>query len=128
MPSNDNGLTVANGRGYINERFDPETGLQYLHARYYDPNLGRFLSPNTWDPAIPEVDFNRYAYSLNDPINGSAPLGRLHVAELDANGSQLSLRDTVRNQAVAERHTRQLAPRQARCSMKRCSTSLPLAC
>ncbi len=43
MPSNDNGLTVANGRGYINERFDPETGLQYLHARYYDPNLGRFL-------------------------------------------------------------------------------------
>ncbi len=92
----DNGLTVANGRGYINERFDPETGLQYLHARYYDPHLGRFLSPNTWDPAIPEVDFNRYAHSLNDPINGSAPLGRLHVAELDANGSQLSLGDTVR--------------------------------
>ncbi len=70
MPSNDNGLTVANGRGYINERFDPETGLQYLHARYYDPNLGRFLSPDTWDPTIPGVDINRYAYAGNDPING----------------------------------------------------------
>jgi hypothetical protein len=56
-------------------------------------NLGRFLSPNTWDPTIPEVDFNRYSYSLNDPINGSAPLGRLHFAELDANGAQLSLSD-----------------------------------
>ena len=38
MPSNDNGLTAANGRGYINERFDPETGLQYLHARYATPS------------------------------------------------------------------------------------------
>ncbi len=102
MPSNDNGLTAANGRGYINERFDPETGLQYLHARYYDSHLGRFLSPNAWDPTIPEVDFNRYSYSLNDPINGSAPLGRLHVAELDANGSQLSLRDTVRESGKRE--------------------------
>ena len=70
MPSNDNGLTAANGRGYINERFDPETGLQYLHARYYDPHLCRFLSPDTWDPTIPGVDINRYAYAGNDPVNG----------------------------------------------------------
>jgi RHS repeat-associated protein len=70
MPSTDNGLTVANGKGYINERFDPETGLQYLHARYYDPNLGRFLSPDTWDPTLPGVDVNRYAYAGNDPVNG----------------------------------------------------------
>ncbi len=75
MPSNDNGLTVANGRGYINERFDPETGLQYLHARYYDPHLGRFLSPDTWDPTIPGVDINRYAYSMNEPINSADPYG-----------------------------------------------------
>ena len=53
MPSNDKGLTVAKGRGYINERFDPETGLQYLHARYYDPNLWKFLSPDTWDRPSP---------------------------------------------------------------------------
>jgi RHS repeat-associated protein len=75
MPSTDSGLTSANGRGYINERFDPETGLQYLHARYYDPLLGRFLSPDTWDPTQAGVDINRYAYSLNDPINMSDPVG-----------------------------------------------------
>jgi RHS repeat-associated protein len=69
QPLTDNGLTVADGRGYINERFDPETGLQYLHARYYDPQLGRFLSPDTWDPMLPGVGTNRYAYCMGDPIN-----------------------------------------------------------
>jgi RHS repeat-associated protein len=70
------GPTAAiNGKGYIGERFDPETGLQYLHARYYDPTLGRFLSPDTWDPTMPGVDFNRYAYAGNDPINKTDPFG-----------------------------------------------------
>ena len=86
MPSNDNGLTAANGRGYINERFDPETGLQYLHARYYDPNLGRFLSPDTWDPTIPGVDINRYAYAGNDPVNGLDPGGHATV-RTNSNGT-----------------------------------------
>lgn len=62
-------------KAYINERYDNETGLQYLNARYYDPALGRFLTPDTWDPILAEVDINRYAYSLNDPINGSDPSG-----------------------------------------------------
>jgi Papain fold toxin 1, glutamine deamidase len=36
-----------------------------------DPNYGRFLSPDTWDPILAGVDFNRYAYAGNDPINHS---------------------------------------------------------
>jgi RHS repeat-associated protein len=59
------------GKAYINERFDPETGLQYLHARYDDPNLGRFLTPDTWDPIVAGVDINRYAYAGDDPVNKS---------------------------------------------------------
>jgi RHS repeat-associated protein len=70
-----NAATVPTGRGYINERFDPETGLQYLHARYYDPDLGRFLTPDWWDPWQEGVDINRFAYGLNDPINMSDPNG-----------------------------------------------------
>jgi RHS repeat-associated protein len=77
------GLTQSSPKGYINERFDPETGLQYLHARYYDPLLGRFLSPNTWDPTLPGVDINRYAYSLNDPINGMDPTGHSSFSDND---------------------------------------------
>ena len=71
QPLISNGSTVLNGKAYINERFDAETGLQYLHARYYDPNLGRFLTPDTWDPILSGVDFNRYAYAANDPVNFS---------------------------------------------------------
>jgi RHS repeat-associated protein len=53
---------------------DPETGLQYLHARYHDPSLGRFLTPDTWDVMLQGVDINRYAYAGNDPVNMSAGL------------------------------------------------------
>ena len=78
-PTNTSGpITGTSARGYINEVFDPETGLQYLHARYYDPNLGRFLTADTWDPMLPGVDFNRYAYAGNDPINMSDPGGHCY--------------------------------------------------
>jgi RHS repeat-associated protein len=80
-----NAATVPTGRGYINERFDPETGLQYLHARYYDPDLGRFISPDWWDPWKDDVDFNRYAYAGNDPINFSDPNGH-HIVGCACNG------------------------------------------
>jgi RHS repeat-associated protein len=65
-------------KGYIGERFDPETNLQYLHARYFDPMLPRFLTPDTWDPILAGVDFNRYAYAGNDPINGSDANGHVN--------------------------------------------------
>jgi hypothetical protein len=35
----------------------------------------RFLSPDTYDPWDQGVDFNRYTYSGDDPINGSDPNG-----------------------------------------------------
>ncbi|MBV7518870.1 RHS repeat-associated core domain-containing protein [Ensifer sp. ENS12] len=66
---------VRTQKGYIGERFDPETGLQYLNARYYDPQLGRFISPDDWDPTQPGVGTNRYAYAGNDPVNNSDPNG-----------------------------------------------------
>ena len=31
-------------RGYV---YDNETGLYYLNSRYYDPEVGRFISPDT---------------------------------------------------------------------------------
>jgi RHS repeat-associated protein len=74
-PLSDASSTITDGRAYINENYDVETGLQYLNTRYYDPLLGRFPSPDTWDPIRAGVDFNRYAYAGNDPINFSDPGG-----------------------------------------------------
>jgi RHS repeat-associated protein len=72
---------LTTSRAYINERYDSETELQYLHARYYDPFLSRFLTPDTWDPMLPGVDINRYAYAGNDPINKSDPNGHCTTCE-----------------------------------------------
>lgn len=61
---------------FTGEHWDAQAMLIYLRARYYDPSIGRFLSP---DPIAGLMDrpqsFNRYAYAENDPVNLSDPLG-----------------------------------------------------
>jgi RHS repeat-associated protein len=80
--------TVAPGRtpeptGYIGERNDAETGLLFLNARYYDPVLARFISPDWFDPHQAGVGMNRYTYADNDPVNKSDANG--HAAEEGGN-------------------------------------------
>lgn len=56
-----------NGPGYTGHVNDPETGLVYMQARYYQPD-GRFLSPDPVKPSAGNVySFNRYAYANNNP-------------------------------------------------------------
>ena len=54
--------------------------IDYMHARNYDPNLGRFLSVDpTWasaDPGTPQ-SWNRYSYVWNNPINANDPTGKI---------------------------------------------------
>jgi RHS repeat-associated protein len=57
---------------FTGQRFDPETGLYYFRARYYDAQLGRFLSV---DPLGAVDGPNLYAYVGNDPVNFIDPLG-----------------------------------------------------
>jgi A nuclease of the HNH/ENDO VII superfamily with conserved LHH len=55
------------------------TGLLFLNARYYDPVVARFVSPDDFDPYLPGVGVNRYAYALNDPINRLDPSGNVGI-------------------------------------------------
>ncbi|MBI2767785.1 MAG: hypothetical protein HYX53_17960 [Chloroflexi bacterium] len=50
------------------------TGLQYLRARYYDPDTGTFLSR---DPlaASPTWTTSSYTYALSSPVNYADPTG-----------------------------------------------------
>ena len=68
---------LHNDEGFTGHVTDTETGLTYMQARYYDPVIGRFLSndPVGFTPAVPQMH-NRYAYTLNDPINFIDPGGR----------------------------------------------------
>lgn len=62
--------------GFTGHISDTDTGLTYMQARYYDPVIGRFLSP---DPVgfmnAGPSSFNRYLYPVNDPINATDPTG-----------------------------------------------------
>ena len=52
------------------------TGLQYFNARYYDPQLGTFISPDTLVPDPTNVfDYNRYMYTRGNPLRYNDPTG-----------------------------------------------------
>jgi RHS repeat-associated protein len=73
------GNTAPETKGWIGERHDGDAGLQYLNARYYDPQLGMFLQPDWWEVMEVGVGTNRFSYSFNDPVNGSDPTGHYAV-------------------------------------------------
>lgn len=56
-------------RGYY---YDTETGFYYLQSRYYDPAIGRFISPDSIDylgaNGMP-LSYNLYAYCENNSTN-----------------------------------------------------------
>ncbi len=58
---------------YRSYYYDVETGLYYLHSRYYDPRTGRFISPDSTDYLDPSMisGMNLYAYCGNNPVNRS---------------------------------------------------------
>ncbi|MGN9911252.1 RHS repeat domain-containing protein [Phytohabitans sp. LJ34] len=67
--------TTATDRGFIGQVEDKATGLNYLNARYYDPGLGRFISPDPLFEIANPQSINPYAYGLNNPAAFSDPSG-----------------------------------------------------
>ncbi len=97
--------TATDTEGFIGERYDVETGLQYLNARYYDPTLGRFVQPDWWEVTKAGVGTNRYAYSFNDPVNFADPNGHRIWGKALRELSEKALRKAIqaaRRRAVAD--------------------------
>ena len=61
---------------YTGGIYDESTGLYYLNARYYDPENGRFLTPDTYRGDLQNPDtLHLYAYCKNNPVNRADPSG-----------------------------------------------------
>ena len=62
---------------YRSYYFDTETGLYFLKTRYYDPEIGRFMTIDDISYLDPESinGLNLYAYCFNNPINCIDPTG-----------------------------------------------------
>src|SRR5690606_26196712 len=64
--------------GFTGKEFDPDTGLSYFNARWYDSELGRFISE---DPAVDPNNPNLYVYCANNPLRLIDPSGMRIVDE-----------------------------------------------
>lgn len=73
--------TVPNIFRYSGEYWDNTTDLQYLRARWYDPNAGRFVSKDPYEGSIDNpLSLNRYSYVVNNPLKYVDPSGNRHEA------------------------------------------------
>ena len=67
--------SVAQRFQYAGEERD-EDGIIFLRARYYNPQIGRFMSRDPLPKSGPGVTgWNRYAYAGNNPVSAVDPTG-----------------------------------------------------
>ena len=77
--TNVGGMANTNPFRYRGYYYDAETNLYYLINRYYDPEIGRFISPDHIGYMMEQMDrlngCNLYAYCLNNPVMETDPEG-----------------------------------------------------
>ena len=73
--------TVGNAFGFQGHRKDAETGFLYVRNRYYDPEIGRFI---TADPMGYVDGPSMYQFGGYSPVNFTDPLGLETKAEWQA--------------------------------------------
>lgn len=63
-------------RAFTGHSHDPDPGLVNMRGRLYDPELGRFISPDPFVTApFDSQGLNRYSYVQNNPLNFTDPSG-----------------------------------------------------
>lgn len=95
------GSDVYNELRYTGGVYDEKTGLYYLNARFYNPEIGRFLNPDSYrgEPVDPQ-SLHLYAYCANDPINHVDPTGHVVGTVLDVISVADSTRTFVRDPSL----------------------------
>jgi RHS repeat-associated protein len=65
---------------YTSQEHDKDTGLYYYGARYYDPEIGRFIQPDSYIDGVASTQgWNRYMYVHGNPVNNSDPTGNFFL-------------------------------------------------
>lgn len=88
---------------FTGQEADAATGLHYFGARYYDAQLGRFITADTVIPGAGSdpQGLNRYAYVLNNPMRFVDPSG--HAPEAPEGSVPLAPRSTASEFVYVER-------------------------
>jgi RHS repeat-associated protein len=65
---------------YNSQELDRETGYYFYNARHYDPEIGRFVTPDTVIPRqFDTQSWNRFTYCANNPIIYKDPTGHEYI-------------------------------------------------
>ncbi len=85
-------IATINPIRYRSYYYDTETGFYFLQSRYYDPEIGRFISPD--DPDFLGADgtlngYHLFAYCDNNPVIFCDPLGCIAIETLIFIGSAI---------------------------------------
>lgn len=103
---------------------DTSTGLQYMNARFYEPQTGRFLSQDTYtgnayDPWTQHL----YAYCANNPVNFIDPTGHEYIsAEMLKENDQKHEREREKARKEAQKQAEQVRNAPARKERERLLT------
>jgi RHS repeat-associated protein len=80
---------VENPHRFRGQYYDAETGLHYNYFRYYNPQTGRYITP---DPIGLEGGINLFTYVAGNPVNFVDPEGLLYGIDMgEAYGERASL-------------------------------------
>ena len=88
---------TSNPFRFSSEYFDEETGLVYYNYRYYNPELGRWISR---DPIEEQGGYNLYGMIGNNPLYGWDELGFEVNATYDKSTGKLTVTDNTSGQTV----------------------------
>ena len=89
-------------RGFTAPKGPPQkdfgTGLIYFNARYYDPELGTFISPDTIVPDATNLfAYNRYMYVAGNPLRLTDSSGHVWETVVDAVSVGYGIYDIYQN-------------------------------
>lgn len=79
-------------------QLDASTGLMYAQARYYMPEIGRFINEDSYKGAnLDPQSLNLYVYVTNNPLKYIDPTGNMKWSQIDdlAYGVKDSVGDTI---------------------------------
>lgn len=67
---------------YTGQVEDSESRLLYYNARYYDPQIGTFISADSVVQPESSSGMNRFAYVSGNPVNSRDPGGNINVSHM----------------------------------------------
>ena len=84
VDSNATEIATLNPFRYRSYYYDTETGFYFLKTRYYDPEIGRFMTIDDISYLDPESinGLNLYAYCGNNPVMNIDPIGKAFLSTL----------------------------------------------